>query len=172
TKKSVSMRISTNFRPPIAMTERNVVSSDVVNGDVWDVKGQTMTLIADFKEHKKVIWQTLERKIECVELHIATKLSPRLAALMFESVLPRCCCLKKNCRKYVDHRGTLQQAECLVCENVIYPGEEIPCVVRDCKGSYHLTCARDWLGFTQSSKAFKCPQHRANVMKYHLTRKG
>ncbi|XP_076909671.1 histone-lysine N-methyltransferase ASHR3-like [Bidens hawaiensis] len=48
---------------------------------------------------------------------------------------------------------------CLVCESVIYPGEEIACVVRGCKGSYHLQCARDWLGFSQSSKAFKCPQH-------------
>ncbi|KAJ0599238.1 putative [histone H3]-lysine(4) N-trimethyltransferase transcription regulator SET family [Helianthus annuus] len=63
-------------------------------------------------------------------------------------------------------------AECLVCENVIYPGEEIPCVVRDCKGSYHLSCARNWLGFSQSSKAFKCPQHACFLCKksYHLWR--
>ncbi|KAI7758307.1 hypothetical protein M8C21_008825, partial [Ambrosia artemisiifolia] len=68
--------------------------------------------------------------------------------------------------------GSPKLADCLVCENVIYPGEEIPCVVRDCKGSYHLTCARDWLGFSQSSKAFKCPQHACFLCKksFHLWR--
>ncbi|KAI3703374.1 hypothetical protein L1987_73400 [Smallanthus sonchifolius] len=62
---------------------------------VWDIKGQTMTLIADIKEHKKAvtcfallepgnfllsgsadksirIWQMFERKIECIEV-ITTK---------------------------------------------------------------------------------------------------
>ncbi|KAL8265406.1 hypothetical protein R6Q59_023536 [Mikania micrantha] len=68
--------------------------------------------------------------------------------------------------------GAPKLAECLVCENVIYPGEEISCVVRDCKGSYHLTCSRDWLGFSQSSKAFKCPQHACFLCKksFHLWR--
>ncbi|KAI3754530.1 hypothetical protein L1987_54315 [Smallanthus sonchifolius] len=68
--------------------------------------------------------------------------------------------------------GAPKLAECLVCESVIYPGEEISCVVRDCKGSYHLSCARDWLGFSQSSKAFKCPQHVCFLCKksFHLWR--
>ncbi|KAK1429775.1 hypothetical protein QVD17_11993 [Tagetes erecta] len=68
--------------------------------------------------------------------------------------------------------GSPKLAECFVCENVIYPGEEIACVVRDCKCSYHLTCARDWLGFSQSSKAFKCPQHACYLCKkrFHLWR--
>ncbi|PWA83761.1 SET domain group 4 [Artemisia annua] len=64
------------------------------------------------------------------------------------------------------------EAECFVCESVIYPGEEVPCAVRDCKGSYHLRCARDKLGYSPSSKAFKCPQHVCFVCnkKYYLWR--
>ncbi|KVI01375.1 Histone-lysine N-methyltransferase, SET2, plant [Cynara cardunculus var. scolymus] len=68
--------------------------------------------------------------------------------------------------------GAPKLAECLVCESVIYPGEEVACVVRDCKGSYHLTCARDWLGLSPSSKSFKCPQHACFLCKkkIHLWR--
>nr|GEU29092.1 histone-lysine N-methyltransferase ASHR3 [Tanacetum cinerariifolium] len=68
--------------------------------------------------------------------------------------------------------GAPKLAECFVCENVIYPGEEVPCVVRDCKGSYHLTCAKDSLGYSPSSKAFKCPQHAcfACNKRYYLWR--
>lgn len=68
--------------------------------------------------------------------------------------------------------GAPKLAECLVCENVIYPGEEASCVVRDCKASYHLECARDWLGLLPSSKSFKCPQHACFLCKkkFHLWR--
>ncbi|XP_071740652.1 histone-lysine N-methyltransferase ASHR3-like [Rutidosis leptorrhynchoides] len=55
--------------------------------------------------------------------------------------------------------GAPKLAECLVCESVIYPGDEVSCGYHQCKGSYHLQCAKDWLGFQPSSKAFKCPQH-------------
>ncbi|KAJ9550804.1 hypothetical protein OSB04_014849 [Centaurea solstitialis] len=64
--------------------------------------------------------------------------------------------------------GAPKLAECLVCEGVIYPGEEVPCVVRDCKGSYHLTCARIGLDYRHhqkhSSACFLCKK------KYHLWR--
>ncbi|CAH1449279.1 unnamed protein product [Lactuca virosa] len=63
-------------------------------------------------------------------------------------------------------------AECRTCENVIYPGEEVSCVVRDCKASYHLTCVQNWLGLSPSSKPFKCPQHACFLCKkkIHLWR--
>ncbi|KAI7749735.1 hypothetical protein M8C21_015590, partial [Ambrosia artemisiifolia] len=42
------------------------------SGAVWDIKGQTTTLIADVKEHKKAIWQMFKRQMECIEV-ITTK---------------------------------------------------------------------------------------------------
>ncbi|KAJ0716758.1 putative [Myosin heavy-chain] kinase transcription factor WD40-like family [Helianthus annuus] len=76
---------------------RGHLFSGYSNGSIkaWDIKGQTMTLIADFKEHKKAVtcfallepgnyllsgsadktirvWQMFERTVECVEV-ITTK---------------------------------------------------------------------------------------------------
>ncbi|THG20059.1 hypothetical protein TEA_025488 [Camellia sinensis var. sinensis] len=53
---------------------------------------------------------------------------------------------------------TRTQVECRVCQNLVYPGEEVLCSVRGCKGVFHSTCAKEKLCFS-SLKKFKCPQH-------------
>ncbi|KAM7472886.1 hypothetical protein LguiA_011069 [Lonicera macranthoides] len=60
--------------------------------------------------------------------------------------------------------GAPKLADCRACQKVIYPGSEVLCSVRSCDGAYHLTCAKERLGFT-SSKKFKCPQHACFLCK-------
>ncbi|KAK4479448.1 hypothetical protein RD792_014962 [Penstemon davidsonii] len=54
--------------------------------------------------------------------------------------------------------GAPKLVQCGVCQNVVYPEEEILCSVRGCRGVFHLTCAKESLDFS-SSHPFKCPQH-------------
>uniref|UniRef100_A0A5B7BNK0 Putative histone-lysine N-methyltransferase ASHR3 isoform X1 n=1 Tax=Davidia involucrata TaxID=16924 RepID=A0A5B7BNK0_DAVIN len=63
--------------------------------------------------------------------------------------------------------GAPRLVECRVCQNLIYPGEEVLCSVRGCQGVYHLTCAKERLGFS-SSRKFKCPQHACFICKQKL----
>ncbi|KAK3024867.1 hypothetical protein RJ639_044479 [Escallonia herrerae] len=59
------------------------------------------------------------------------------------------------------------QAECRLCQTIIYPGGELSCSVRDCEGAYHLKCAKERLGYS-SWKKFKCPQHGCYVCKQKM----
>ncbi|KAK3006144.1 hypothetical protein RJ639_016222 [Escallonia herrerae] len=59
------------------------------------------------------------------------------------------------------------QAECRLCQTIIYPGGELLCSVRDCQGAYHLKCAKERLGYS-SWKKFKCPQHGCYVCKQKM----
>ncbi|XP_010687654.2 histone-lysine N-methyltransferase ASHR3 [Beta vulgaris subsp. vulgaris] len=60
--------------------------------------------------------------------------------------------------------GSPGLAECRVCSSYIYPGDEVSCSVRGCKGIYHLKCAKD--SFQCSfPKKFKCPQHACFICK-------
>ncbi|XP_043711311.1 histone-lysine N-methyltransferase ASHR3 [Telopea speciosissima] len=54
--------------------------------------------------------------------------------------------------------------ECRVCRKLIYPKEEVLCSVRGCQEAYHLTCAKEILGFS-TSRSFKCPQHACFICK-------
>ncbi|KZV29601.1 histone-lysine N-methyltransferase ASHR3-like [Dorcoceras hygrometricum] len=54
--------------------------------------------------------------------------------------------------------GAPPLAKCRVCQNLVYSEQKVSCSVRGCQGVFHLTCARESLGFS-SSKQFKCPQH-------------
>ncbi|PWA65183.1 pigment precursor permease, P-loop containing nucleoside triphosphate hydrolase [Artemisia annua] len=61
---------------------------------------------------------------------------------MFHIFIQQASCLIRQCQgkelfssKLVSIKDS--KAECFVCENVIYPGEELQCVVGDYKGSYH-----------------------------------
>ncbi|XP_073018313.1 histone-lysine N-methyltransferase ASHR3 [Primulina eburnea] len=60
--------------------------------------------------------------------------------------------------------GAPPLAKCRVCQNLVYPEEKVLCSVRGCQGVFHLTCARESLGFS-SSKQFKCPQHACFLCK-------
>ncbi|KAL7200180.1 hypothetical protein ACSBR2_022310 [Camellia fascicularis] len=60
--------------------------------------------------------------------------------------------------------GSPRLVECRVCQNLIYPGEEVLCSVRGCKGVFHSTCAKEKLCFS-SLKKFKCPQHACFLCK-------
>ncbi|CAK9171388.1 unnamed protein product [Ilex paraguariensis] len=73
----------------------------------------------------------------------------------------------QNLRVAIDTDGV----DCCVCQNVIYPGEEVLCSVHGCKGVYHLTCAKERLGFSSMGQ-FKCPQHACYLckQKFHLWR--
>ncbi|KAA8535415.1 hypothetical protein F0562_030418 [Nyssa sinensis] len=54
--------------------------------------------------------------------------------------------------------GAPRLVQCHVCQNLVYPGEEVLCSVCGCQEVYHLTCAKERLGFS-SFRKFKCPQH-------------
>ncbi|KAK4479452.1 hypothetical protein RD792_014966 [Penstemon davidsonii] len=60
--------------------------------------------------------------------------------------------------------GAPKLVQCGVCQNVVYPEEEILCSVRGCRGVFHLTCAKESLDFS-SSHPFKCPQHACFLCK-------
>ncbi|KAL3824670.1 hypothetical protein ACJIZ3_020699 [Penstemon smallii] len=60
--------------------------------------------------------------------------------------------------------GAPKLVQCGVCQNVVYPKEEILCSVRGCRGVFHLTCAKESLDFS-SSNPFKCPQHACFLCK-------
>ncbi|XP_031121879.1 histone-lysine N-methyltransferase ASHR3 isoform X2 [Ipomoea triloba] len=51
-----------------------------------------------------------------------------------------------------------KSVECPVCQNLIFPGEDLSCSVRGCQVVVHQLCAIERLGFS-STKQFKCPQH-------------
>ncbi|KNA23382.1 hypothetical protein SOVF_025220 isoform B [Spinacia oleracea] len=60
--------------------------------------------------------------------------------------------------------GSASLVECRACSSYIYPGDEVSCSVRGCKGIYHLKCAKD--NFRCSvTKKFKCPQHACFICK-------
>ncbi|XP_052180792.1 histone-lysine N-methyltransferase ASHR3 isoform X2 [Diospyros lotus] len=59
--------------------------------------------------------------------------------------------------------GAPRLVECRVCQNSIYPGDEVSCFVRGCQGVFHSICAKEKLCFT--SKKFKCPQHACFLCK-------
>ncbi|VFQ95173.1 unnamed protein product [Cuscuta campestris] len=48
--------------------------------------------------------------------------------------------------------------ECVLCFNLMFPGEDISCSVRGCQVVVHKQCAKERLQFS-SAKQFKCPQH-------------
>ncbi|XP_059454726.1 histone-lysine N-methyltransferase ASHR3-like [Corylus avellana] len=63
--------------------------------------------------------------------------------------------------------GAPKMVECLVCHNLIYPGEELLCSVRGCQGVYHIQCAKAKLQVLNLKK-FKCPQHTCYICKQRL----
>ncbi|GMH16616.1 hypothetical protein Nepgr_018457 [Nepenthes gracilis] len=60
--------------------------------------------------------------------------------------------------------GAPRLVECRTCSHFIYPGDEVYCSVRGCRGVYHLLCAKDRLGCS-ALKKFKCPQHACFLCK-------
>ncbi|KAG2668127.1 hypothetical protein I3760_15G145500 [Carya illinoinensis] len=63
--------------------------------------------------------------------------------------------------------GAKKMVDCLVCHDIIYPGDEVLCSVRDCQGVYHLECAKARLQIS-NLKNFKCPQHACFICKNRL----
>ncbi|TVU29294.1 hypothetical protein EJB05_20854 [Eragrostis curvula] len=58
--------------------------------------------------------------------------------------------------------GAPKAVECRLCSKIIYPGEEIKCLVRLCGGMFHMNCvAKDTANFI--ADRFKCPQHNAGL---------
>ncbi|KAL5207836.1 hypothetical protein ABZP36_032271 [Zizania latifolia] len=63
--------------------------------------------------------------------------------------------------------GAPKAVECRICSKIIYPGEEIRCLVSRCGEMFHLACAaQDTANFTAES--FKCPQHGCVVCKQKM----
>ncbi|XP_021750138.1 histone-lysine N-methyltransferase ASHR3-like [Chenopodium quinoa] len=60
--------------------------------------------------------------------------------------------------------GSNRLVECRACSSYIYPGDEVSCAVRGCKGTYHLKCAKDNFRYSVTRK-FKCPQHVCFICK-------
>ncbi|XP_044464370.1 histone-lysine N-methyltransferase ASHR3-like [Mangifera indica] len=63
--------------------------------------------------------------------------------------------------------GAKKMVECLVCCKTIYPGKEVFYTVRGCQGVYHLICAKERLGVSNTKK-FKCPQHACFICRQKL----
>ncbi|KAJ7955686.1 Histone-lysine N-methyltransferase [Quillaja saponaria] len=63
--------------------------------------------------------------------------------------------------------GTPKMVECLVCQSFVYPGEEVLCSVRGCQGVFHIKCAKEAVGVS-NTKNFKCLQHACFICKQKL----
>ncbi|XP_044463656.1 histone-lysine N-methyltransferase ASHR3 [Mangifera indica] len=96
------------------------------------------------------------KKVSCFEEHVMAWIRKKmeLGALPSKYYLPFL-------------NGAQKMAECLVCHKTIYPGEELLCTVRGCQGGYHLICAKERLGISNTKK-FKCPQHACFICRQKL----
>uniref|UniRef100_A0A7N0SWX1 Uncharacterized protein n=1 Tax=Kalanchoe fedtschenkoi TaxID=63787 RepID=A0A7N0SWX1_KALFE len=58
--------------------------------------------------------------------------------------------------------GSPKLDACLICQQFICPGEEVSCSAHNCRGAYHLHCAKKKFRFSNTKK-FKCPQHACPI---------
>ncbi|XP_050374271.1 histone-lysine N-methyltransferase ASHR3 [Argentina anserina] len=63
--------------------------------------------------------------------------------------------------------GAKKLAECSICHHFVYPGDEILCSVRGCRGPYHRGCVKERFGISITKK-FTCPQHVCFICKQRL----